>query len=95
MTGFGGMNEHRRRAGGRQRGSDLAPHMTAFAHAHDHHAPRAFKHRAAGLAKARTLAGLKAKQRLGFDVEGVAREFQGAFGVEQRKCGRWSCWHGG
>jgi hypothetical protein len=51
MAGLGRVHKHGGRAGGRQRGGDLAADVAALAHAHHHHATLAVQHQLGGLGK--------------------------------------------
>jgi hypothetical protein len=81
------VDEHRRRAGGRQRGGDLAAHVAALAHAHHHDTAAAGEHGFHRLGKLGALPCLEAQQGTGLDVEGVARQLQCAFGIESGEVG--------
>jgi hypothetical protein len=76
MAGLGRVHKHRRGAGGRQRGGDLAAHMAALAHAHHHHAAA---HASIIAPPARSVAGtgLEPEHRGGFDVECLLGQAQG------------------
>ena len=79
VAGLGRVHEHGRRAGGGQRGGDLAADVAALAHAHHHHAAAHAQDRArTAWAKLVAGAGLQAQHRRGFDVEGFARQAQRA-----------------
>ena len=92
VAGFGGVHEHRRSAGGRERGRNLAPDMTALAHAHHHDAAAALQHGLRRLGETVALARLQSEQGIGLDVESVARQLQGASRVEGGSRFGWG-WH--
>jgi hypothetical protein len=71
VAGFGRVHEERRRAGGGQRGRDLAPDVAALAHAHHDHAAAHIQHAAHRLGKTRRLARGQAQHGGGLDVEGL------------------------
>ena len=88
---FGRVHEERGRAGGCQRGGDLAPHMAALAHAHDDHAPGRGQQQLHRLHKHLAQARAQALQYLGLDIEGLAPQAQGLRGIEGRgRMGRWA-----
>jgi hypothetical protein len=84
MRGLGRVHEERRRAGGGQRGGDLAAHVAALAHAHDDDTVLAAQDR---LDRAREFGGqapLHAQERIGLDRKGFAGQMQCAFGIERQ-----------
>src|SRR5262245_2283377 len=87
VAGFGRMHEERRRAGGGERGRDLAPDMAALAHAHHDHAALALKHHAHRVHETIALPRRQREQRAGFDLEGLRGQRQRALCIEARSRG--------
>ena len=83
MTRLGRVNEHRRRAGRRERRRDLAADMAALAHAHHDHPAAALEHRLDGAGEALALARFHAEEGLRLDVESLVRELQRALRIER------------
>jgi hypothetical protein len=71
VNGFGRMHEKGRRAGGGQRGGDLAGDVAGFADAGDDDPARAVEDHADRLDEARVDAALQRLQGLDFDAEGA------------------------
>jgi hypothetical protein len=78
VAGLGRVHEHRRRAGGGQRGGDLAPDVAALAHAHHDHAAAAGEHQVdgahEGVGHRAGDARLQGEQRLRLDGERLRAE---------------------
>ena len=87
MHRFGGVQEKRGGASGRQGGCDLAADMATFAHASDHQTTVAVQDGKHHLREILPQAIFQAQQRLSLDVEGLTGQLQGTFGVKNRGCG--------
>jgi hypothetical protein len=81
VAGLGRVHEERRRAGGRQRGGDLAADVAALAHAHHDHAAAGRQHHLHGLGKASPWRPASALQRWA-SMSKVRAARRSALGVE-------------
>ena len=83
VAGFGRMHEERRRAGGCQRGRDLAAHVAALAHAHHDDAPVHLQQQAHGAHERIAHPALQAQHGRGLDVQRLVGQAQHLGGIKR------------